>query len=174
MSLQHYIYNIFWQNITKIYVYFFVVTYLGKVTTLKILTQKYGILECHYNTIYIIFFLTKYYKNICILFCSDFFVVTYLGKVTTLKILTQKYGILECHYNTIYIIFFWQNITNIYTYILFCSDFFVVTYLGKVTTLKILTQKYGILECHYYTIYKIFFWQNITKIYVYFFVVTFL
>ena len=38
-------------------------------------------------------------------------------------------------------------------YILFCSDFFVVTYLGKVTTLKILTQKYGILECHYNTIY---------------------
>ena len=122
--------------------------------------------------------MTKYYKNIYILFCSDFFVVTNLGKVTTLKILTQKYGILECHYNTIYIIFFWQNITNIYTYILFCSDFFVVTNLGKVTTLKILTQKYGILECHYNTIYIIFFWQNITNIYTYilfcsdFFVVT--
>ena len=58
------------------------------------------------TTLYIyifFFFLTKYYKKIYILFCSEFFVVTYLGKVTTLKILTQKYGILECHYNTIYI-----------------------------------------------------------------------
>ena len=49
---------------------------------------------------------------------------------------------------------------------LFCSDFFVVTYLGKVTTLKILTQKYGILECHYNTIYIIFF-DKILQKYIY-------
>ena len=61
MSLQYYIYNIFLTKYyKKIYIPFcsdfFVVTNLGKVTTLKILTQKYGILESHYNTICIIFF----------------------------------------------------------------------------------------------------------------------
>ena len=88
---------------------FFVVTNLGKVTTLKILTQKYGILECHYNTIYIYnIFLTKYYKHICTLFCSEFFVVTYLGKVTTLKIFNTK-------------IWYFRMLLQCYIYILFCT-----------------------------------------------------
>ena len=78
MSLQHYIY--FFYKILQKYILFrsdfFVVTYLGKVTTFFNTKIWYFIMSLQhyiYNN-----FLTKYYKHIHF-FVVNFFVVTYLG-----------------------------------------------------------------------------------------------